>query len=88
MWQKLLNIEKTQNCPTIPHKITNNRHKYEIQVQDRIFKIKKNPLYIPTKKEQLILDERRRQLSGDADAIDNEQANNDDKSNEALVAAA
>ena len=72
----------------MPHKFTNNRHKYEIGVQDRIFKIKKNPLYIPSKKEQALLNDRKRMLIGDMDPSDNDAAGADDKNNEALVAAA
>ena len=42
MFEKLLNVEKTVNQPSVQHKHTNNRHRYSISVQDRIFKIKKN----------------------------------------------
>lgn len=50
MWEKLWNVEKHVNGPTPEHKHTNNRHKYAIFVQDKIFKIKKNPSYIKTNK--------------------------------------
>ena len=49
MWEKLLNIDKTSVCPNFPHRLSNNRHRYTIAVQDRIFKIKKNPNYIKKK---------------------------------------
>ena len=49
MWEKLINLEKNATCPNFPHKYTNNKHKYTIAVQDRIFKVKKNPNFIKKK---------------------------------------
>lgn len=55
MWEKLWNIEKNVNGPTLEHKHTNNRHKHAIIVQDKIFKIKKNANYIKTNKNEAIV---------------------------------
>jgi hypothetical protein len=52
MWEKLINVEKVEKCPNSNPNISNNKHKYNICVQDRIFKIKKNPLYKEKKKRQ------------------------------------
>lgn len=46
MWEKLINIEKCSSCPPIPPRDQNNKNQYTIAVQDRIFKIKKNPYYV------------------------------------------
>ena len=46
MWEKLLNLEKTQMCPTVPPRYLNNKHRFQIAIQDKVFKIKKNPNYI------------------------------------------
>ena len=43
MWEKLINIEKCEKCP--PAKFANNNNEYMICVQDRVFRIKKNPFY-------------------------------------------
>jgi len=45
MWEKLINIDKVNNCPKDDHRFTNNRHRYSVTVQDKCFKIKKNALY-------------------------------------------
>ena len=58
MFEKLLNVEKTVNQPCVQHKHTNNRHRYSISVQDRIFKIKKNQNYIKKKKEKEMFDQK------------------------------
>jgi hypothetical protein len=52
MWEKLINVEKVEKCPNSNPNLSNNKHKYNICVQDRIFKIKKNPLYKEKKKRQ------------------------------------
>ena len=52
MWEKLINVEKVQNCPPTHPKNANNKNRYTISVQDRVFKIKKNPLYIHKKRDQ------------------------------------
>jgi hypothetical protein len=51
MWEKLINIEKCQHCPPTHPRDSNNKNRYTIAVQDRVFKIKKNPFYIQKKKE-------------------------------------
>lgn len=43
MWEKLLNVEKSEKCPAT--KYPNNKHEYTICVVDRVFRIKKNPYY-------------------------------------------
>ena len=63
MFEKLINVEKIQNQPAVPHKHTNNRHRYSITVQDRIFKIKKNPSYIKKKKEKDLFDQKEANLA-------------------------
>ena len=50
MWEKLLNIEKQSTWPSCEHRNTNNRNRYTISVQDRMFKIKKNATYIRQRK--------------------------------------
>ena len=47
MWEKMLNIEKTTVCPNHPPRYWNNKNRYNIAVQEKIFKIKKNPTYMP-----------------------------------------
>ena len=47
MWEKLLNLEKTAVCPPHPPQYQNNKHRFSIAIQDKIFKIKKNPCYMP-----------------------------------------
>jgi len=47
--------------------VTNNRHSYLIQVQEKIFKIKKNPAYIRTKKEQARIDEVKERLAAQSE---------------------
>ena len=51
MWEKLINVDKCGTCPPSDHKLSNNRNRYVIAVQDKMFKIKKNPVYIKSKKE-------------------------------------
>ena len=46
MWEKLLNLEKATSCPATEGKLTNNRHRYNIVVQDKVLKVKKNPAWI------------------------------------------
>jgi hypothetical protein len=58
MFEKLLNVEKVANMPSVPHKHTNNRHRYNIIVQDRVFKIKKNQNYIKKKKEKELFEQK------------------------------
>ena len=43
MWQRLANIEK-EAIPN-PNKHPNNKSLYTIQVQDKIFRMRKNPAY-------------------------------------------
>lgn len=52
MWEKLVNLDKSVNCPPqfCDSKLSNNKHRYSIAVQDRVFKIKKNPYYHKKKK--------------------------------------
>lgn len=47
MWEKMLNIEKTLICPTHPPRYWNNKNRYNIAVQEKVFKIKKNATYMP-----------------------------------------
>lgn len=55
MWEKLLNLEKVPVCPPCPLKYQNHKDRFNIAVQDKIFKIKKNPNYTPyTKQEKQI----------------------------------
>lgn len=49
MWEKLLNIEKMPICPSCPLRFQNNKHRFNIAIQDKVFKIKKNPTYTPYK---------------------------------------
>lgn len=60
MWEKLLNVEKTSNCPPTMHKHTNNRHQFLITVQDKVFKIKKNPNYLKSKAEKNLNDQKKK----------------------------
>jgi len=46
MWEKLVNIDKQINLPKEEARFLNNRHRYSIIVQDKFFKIKRNPNYI------------------------------------------
>ena len=43
MWQKLASLER-DNAPNVT-KFPNNKSSFIIQVQDKIFKLKKNPAY-------------------------------------------
>jgi hypothetical protein len=43
MWEKLVNLEKVNTCPSL--KQVNNRHKYVVTVADKILKVKKNANY-------------------------------------------
>jgi len=43
MWEKLLNVEKVEKCPAT--KYPNNKHETTICVENRVFRIKKNPYY-------------------------------------------
>lgn len=52
MWEKLLNLERTVACPPPPTGCLNNKNRFNIAVQDKIFKIKKNPSYQPYHKQQ------------------------------------
>ena len=45
MWEKLVNLEKVNICPTLSLKQVNNRHKYVVTVADKILKVKKNANY-------------------------------------------
>ena len=47
MWEKLLNLERTSSCPPPPAGCLNNKNRFNIAVQEKIFKIKKNPSYSP-----------------------------------------
>jgi len=49
MWEKLVNIEKLEKCPSSKPLLANNRCEYTICVADRVFRIKKNPYYIKEK---------------------------------------
>ena len=50
MWEKMLNLEKTPVCPPQPVRFCNNKNRFNIAVQEKIFKIKKNPCYTPYNK--------------------------------------
>lgn len=43
MWQKLLNLEKDPVSTVTRH--PNNKSTYILQVQDKVFKMRKNPAY-------------------------------------------
>ena len=54
MWEKMLNIEKTPICPMCPLRFQNNKHRFNIAIQDKVFKIKKNPTYTPYKEPEKV----------------------------------
>ena len=60
MWEKLMNVDKTPNYPSTVHKYTNNRHQFLITVQDKVFKIKKNPGYLKSKAEKNLIEQKKK----------------------------
>ena len=58
MWEKLLNLERTAACPPLPTSYQNNKNRYNIAVQEKIFKIKKNPCYTPYHKQEKQIQQR------------------------------
>ena len=55
MWEKLLNLEKVAVCPQLPPRYQNNKSRYSIAVQEKVFKIKKNPCYAPWKPSEKLI---------------------------------
>lgn len=69
MWEKLLNLEKTPVCPSCPLRFQNNKNRFNIAIQDKIFKIKKNPNYTPYKEPEKVVSSKNNEGAADEDAV-------------------
>lgn len=67
MWEKLLNLEKMAVCPPQPLRYCNNKNRFNIAVQEKIFKIKKNPAYTPYHKQEKQIQQRIKSADGVVD---------------------
>lgn len=98
MWEKLLNLEKTAVCPPQPARYCNNKSRFNIAVQEKIFKIKKNPCYTPYNKQEKQIQQRIKSADGQVDEAaeaalrtpppDSKKKNMAGCANESLVASA